>query len=81
MGEMLNNVKCNYIECRLDNTDNNNNIILIKANFLPTPKLKLNYNYNSYESPNFNSSKAVTKFSSPKEKDPSSSEVSTIEVS
>ena len=68
MGEILNNVKCNYIECRLDDTDSNNNIILINPKFLPTPKLKLNYNNYSSESPNCNSAKAVTKFSPPKEK-------------
>ena len=55
MGEILNN-ECNVIECRLGNTDSNNNLILINPNFLPTPKLKLNYNNN-----NPHASKAVTK--------------------
>ncbi len=62
MGEMLNNVNNNYIECRLDDTDINNNLILIKPKFLPTPKPKLNYNNNLSESPNCNFAKAVTKF-------------------
>ena len=56
MGEIFNNVKCNYIECSLDDTDSNNNLILINPKFLPTPKLKLNYNNN-----NPHASKAVTK--------------------
>ena len=60
MGEIINNVKCNFIECRLDNTDSNNNLILIKPKFLPTPQTKLNYNNNS--------SQTVTKKSPPKEK-------------
>ena len=52
---MINNVNNNYIECRINDTDNNSNIILIKPKFLPTPKLKLNYNNNPH------ASKAVTK--------------------
>ena len=59
-GGIINNVKCNFIECRLDNTDSNNNLILIKPKFLPTPQTKLNYNNNS--------SQTVTKKSPPKEK-------------
>ena len=49
MGEILNNVECNFIECRLDDTDSNNNLTLIKPKFLPTPQTKLNYNNNSSE--------------------------------
>ena len=52
---MISNVNNNYIECRINDTDNNSNIILIKPKFLPTPKLKLNYNNNPH------ASKAVTK--------------------
>ena len=61
MGEIFDNVT-NYIECRLHGSDDNNNLILINPKFLPTPKLKLNYNNNnSYKSPNFNFGKTVTK--------------------
>ena len=52
---MISNVNNNYIECRINDTDHNSNIILIKPKFLPTPKLKLNYNNNPH------ASKAVTK--------------------
>ena len=55
IGETLNNVNNNYIESRIDDTDNNNNLILITPKFLPIPKLKLNYNNNPHVS------KAVTK--------------------
>ena len=59
---MLNNVNNNYIECSLDDTDSNNNLILINPKFLPTPKLKLNYNNNnSNKSPNCNFGKTFTK--------------------
>ena len=66
MGEILNNTG-NFIECRLDDTDSNNNLILINPKFLPTPKLKLNY-YNNSKSPKCNFAQTVTKFSPPKEK-------------
>ncbi len=66
MGEILNN-ECNFIECRLDDTDSNNNLILIKLKFVPTPKLKLNY-YNNSKSPKCNFAQTVIKFSPPKEK-------------
>ena len=66
MGEIFDNVT-NYIECRLHDSDDNNNLILINPKFLPTPKLKLN-DYNNSESPNCNFAKAVTKFSPPKVK-------------
>ncbi len=49
-------------------------LYLLNQNFY-TP-LNLNYNNKSFESPNCNYSKAVTKFSPPKEKGPSSSELS-----
>ena len=62
MGEMLNNVNNNYIECILDDTDINNNLILINPKFLPTPQPKLNYNTNNTRA------QTVTNFSPPKEK-------------
>ncbi len=76
MGEILNNVKCNFIECRLDDTDSNNNLILIKPKFLPTPQTKLNYNNNSSESPNCNFAKAVLNFQPAKVKGTTSSQLS-----
>jgi len=59
---MFNNVNNNYIECRLDDTDINNNLILIKPKFLPTPQPKLNYNTNNTRA------QTVTNFSPPKDK-------------
>ena len=69
MGEISNNVKCNFTECSLDNTNSNNNLIFIKTKFLPTPKPILNFYNNSSELPNCNSTQTVTQ-SPPKEKGP-----------
>ena len=74
MGEILNNVNSHFIESRIDDTDNNNNLIHIKPKFLPTPKPKLNYN--NTESPNCNFAKAVTKFHPAKVKGTLSSQLS-----
>ena len=76
MGEILNNVNSNFIESRIDDTDNNNNLIHIKPKFLPTPKPKLNYNNNLSKSPNCNFAKAVTKFHPAKVKGTLSSQLS-----
>ena len=57
MGEISNN-EINHMECRLHDSDINNNLITFKPKFLPTPKL---HYYN-------NTNETVTKKIPPKEK-------------
>ena len=52
----------------MDDTDINNNLILIQPKFLPIPNHKSHYNHNN------SNSKAVTKFHPAKVKGPSSSQ-------